>query len=128
MSATNRRVANRIPLCVPVVTRPSLADCCSLNVSISGIALVSTPTGDDAPAVGALLDVELALPVGDAVRARGKVEWVTRKPGVGGGRGRLTLGVSFVELPPAGRAALVRLSAEYRPRVLVALATPEETE
>src|SRR5689334_9869026 len=84
----------RRPLYVPVLTRPPLSDCWSLDVSARGMGLVCLLDSQCQPiAEGAQLSVEFTLPDSRAtLEAAGDVVW-RREAGRG-----ISVGVRFLEV------------------------------
>ncbi len=122
--ARPNRLKPRIPFFTPVVASP-LQRCWAINLSIGGIGITATAGGGPRPEIGDTLEVDFAL--GDAtrmMRVTGRVAWTSPvRPD-----GRLDLGVEFREVAQQDRAELALFLANHRPRILVALPSPEEKE
>ena len=73
---------------------------------------------------GAAIDVEFVLPdSGSIIQARGLVRWIDDN--IAGETERVACGLRFTEMDSAGRVALARYVAEYRPHFSVVLASAE---
>jgi len=114
----------RVPFFAPAVAS-GLSRCWTTNISSGGIGLSAFLTTPNPPALGEEIEIEIML--GErkhSLCVSGRVAWIGRlRPD-----GRLELGAQFTELAPGARAMLAMFLAEHRPRVLVALATPEEQQ
>jgi len=122
LDARSSRIEPRIPFFTPVVAT-GLTRCWATNISSNGIGLTAYVA--DAGTVSRGDHLELELELGESkrtLRAVGRVMWTSMVRA----DGRLGLGVQFVDLAPQMRANLARFLVEHRPRVMVALASPEE--
>src|SRR5436190_8008566 len=122
------RFLSRIPFFAPVVAS-RLRRAWATNVSTGGIGLTGFLAESEIIEPGDELELEFVL--GDTkggscetLCVLGRVAWT----GVIGPDGRLGLGVQFRDLPSRTRSALGAFVDEHRPRVLVALASPDEKE
>jgi transcriptional regulator with GAF, ATPase, and Fis domain len=113
-----------VPLYVPVSVGERLYDCFSVNISACGLALSASLVGGAAPAPRDVLPASLILPARTALEidARLHVEWVQTR----GARPSVLFGGSFAGLGAAARAQIERYVADYRPRVAVIGARPDQ--
>ncbi|HZX95806.1 MAG TPA: PilZ domain-containing protein, partial [Myxococcales bacterium] len=121
MQAASQMVTRerRFPLHVPVLVRPRLPACWSVNLSRSGIGLVANASsGATVPAEGDEIAVEFPLPDAEPVSARGTVCW--RADSRSDGHTIVSLGVRFVEYAEDGQLRLTRYLHQHRQRAIVA--------
>jgi len=118
----------RVPIYVPVITRPHHGECWSLNLSSGGMALGVAASSANAPVEGSPIEVEFSLPDGGPRLAmHGLVKWVHPTLVHARGPHRFAFGISFVDARPNDRAVLARYLADYRPHIGVAHASTAES-
>jgi len=118
---------DRKPLYVQVMTRPSLRDCWSVNLSAAGIGLVASPSSaEEGPHEGQVLELEFTLP-DERVRlsARGEVRW-RHDHAYAPGASSAALGVSIHRFEGDGQVRVARYLREHHLAVAVVLAGPGE--
>src|SRR5690242_20905740 len=119
--------SERKPLYVQVVTQPALHGCWAVNVSVTGIGLVATPSGPaEGPREGEELEMALTLPDSRArIRVRGLVRW--RHDPAERDEGAVTaLGVSFHTFEGSDGVTLKRYLLDHK--LYVAVVYAEESE
>ena len=119
--STAARIEPRIPFFAPVVVS-GVQRCWATNICSGGIGLIGYAR-DQVPAQGDVLELEWELGERKApIHASGRIAWISsvRKDG------RIGLGIAFTAVAAPDRAEIARFLAEHRPRVLIALADPEE--
>ncbi len=72
---------DRRPFHVRVLSDPPIHRCWSVNLSETGIGLIGTCRQEEGPAEGSPIALELNLPGGQRLRARGQVRWRHDSPG-----------------------------------------------
>src|SRR5262245_60205906 len=112
--------APRRPLYVQVVTQPALQDCWAVDLSTSGIGLMTSQSGGDTLADGDTLTLQFVLPGnGISIVASGVVSWTHRHEAT------QAVGVTFTDLDPTVRAELSRYLDAYRFHIGVAASSEE---
>lgn len=117
----------RVPLYVPVYLEPSLGLCWAVNLSPSGIGLVAAGgPGVQWPQEGARVNMRFELPDGEGPLATGaEVMWSEADRATSVERGRVAMGLRFVDLHGAERLRIGRYFQAYRPHVAVVGAVEE---
>ena len=123
-----RAVRSSLYVQVQVHSQPVLDHCWSVNVSTSGIGLISSKLANaPGPRVGDEIDLEFPLPgTGSTVRAQGMLVWRNDGVSVVEGRVAISLGFRFEPLAPAGLIKLSRYLADNRIHVAAAFASTLE--
>jgi two-component system, NtrC family, response regulator HupR/HoxA len=123
--AQPRTRERRVPLWVPVTTRPALARSWSADVSRSGMRLVASevPPGSRL-GVGVAIEIEFTAPhSGTRLVIAARVAWMDQAPPP---RSGVSLGLHFMDPPAPVRSELASLVSSPRFTVAVAAARPEQ--
>jgi two-component system response regulator HupR/HoxA len=117
----------RLPLFVEVFTTPELPECWSVNISRSGLGLVSAAGVEARVVEGQIIEVEFQLPgMETTLGARGKVMWIYGRPARPAENPEAAIGIQFTSMNAGNRLALDRYLLENRLHVAVAMASTEE--
>ncbi|MFT3838728.1 MAG: sigma 54-interacting transcriptional regulator [Myxococcaceae bacterium] len=115
---------NRRPFHVRVLTDPPIHRCWSVNISETGIGLIGNCKQDEGPQEGSRISMELNLPEGHLLRARGEVRWRHDSPAMLESA-TTAFGVHFTGFEGADRVVLARYLEGPGVRVAVAFADEE---